>query len=120
MIEQSKKPTDAVYRWKSADREVIDLVQQLKARQNRRRFLTAIATTTACGGGAAIGALWFLRSMTEMDYGGITCSQVASLSGKLLAGELDGPTKNQIRQHISSCPQCREKLRDMNALGELS
>ena len=95
--------------------ELSDLGARLRARGRRRHFLQA-----AGGAAAALvtGGLLFawLRppsgqgrpAAAENDYAGISCSLVKGHAAAYANKALGDAQRDQVRQHLSQCPSCRE------------
>ena len=52
-------------------------------------------------------------SLAQRELNRLTCVEVMQLSDQYVAGELDEKTVEQIHQHLEHCPNCRERMAQM-------
>jgi hypothetical protein len=90
--------------------EFARLSRKLRARRQRRTFLQAAALTaiTAATGGAA----WLALRPDPMptNPGGISCSEVRRLGDDYQSGKITGCLREQIRTHLTQCPECSARI----------
>lgn len=88
--------------------------QQHQAHQ-RRQFL--IKTSGIAGGilvTAGIGYVAFREpSVDDLEFGGITCTEVRAKAPRYMAGELDEVLSKKIEIHLEQCPQCPVLMKKM-------
>lgn len=96
-------------------------------RTGRRRRRIALATKTGSAAaallvvGLTVGLVAQQRNssgkppMPEMQYGGISCSQCASLMAGYQAKQLDTAAAQQVAAHLKQCGSCRQAFQQMNA-----
>ncbi|HQU47266.1 MAG TPA: zf-HC2 domain-containing protein [Pirellulales bacterium] len=88
-----------------------------KARRRRRHevlnrgLAAALLVVLTVWGGVFVASRH--QGQGEFDFGGITCSRVRALMPEYMAGKLDVPTSESIRQHLAQCPDCGQLMERM-------
>jgi len=95
--------------------EIGQLAQQLKA---RRRF-----QSVQRGAGLVVvflivsAAGYFVvvdnPSNGDLEFGGMTCSEVGRHVSEFIADTLHPELKSKIQQHLAHCPGCRERVEQL-------
>lgn len=95
--------------------ELNDLGDRLRARRRRRHFLQATGGTAAALVAGGLVFAWLRQpshqgqpAPGQFDYAGIRCSRVKEHVDGYANKTLGEPLREQIRQHLSQCPSCRE------------
>ena len=90
----------------------------LRARRTRREALAVIGKAAAAVAVivvAVLGVQYIQHQPAggDMDFGGISCSEVGELSADYLAGRLAPDVADKFEEHLKKCPMCRERIEDL-------
>jgi hypothetical protein len=88
--------------------EISDMVAQIKRRKKIVTIQFTVGTTLSI---LLVLTVFALSRPAHFDFGGITCAEVHEHNRAFVAGELSVELTNQIKTHLSQCPDCGPRFR---------